>query len=149
MYLCIHAVSFHRVHRPTANLWHCWGSFAYHSLWCLQCLNADILPTGLSSGHWPVFKDLSDILERCAKYTQLYIVGDINVHLDNPSCTHTCRLKQLMILMNDFELRDPVRQLTHISQELTTNSIFSWRATVVTQHRSSFIRRCCQCIIMH
>jgi len=68
------------------------------------------------------FKDLSDLLERCAKYTQLYIVGDINVHLDNPLCTHACRLKQLM---SDFEICDAVQQPTHISQGVNINSIFS------------------------
>ena len=29
------------------------------------------------------FTEFADVLERCTKYSQLYIVGDINVHLDD------------------------------------------------------------------
>jgi len=74
---------------------------------CSHYTNQALVPSLTS------FKDLSDLLERCAKYTQLYTVGDINMHLDNPLCTHACRLKQLM---SDFELCDAVQQPTHISK---------------------------------
>ena len=47
---------------------------------------------------------------RCSKYSQCFIVGDVNVHLDDKASMHTIRLQQLLA---DFGLHDCVRQPTH------------------------------------
>jgi len=44
---------------------------------------------------------LGDIMERCMKYSQCFIVGDVNVHLVDKASTHTVRMQQLL---TDFDL---------------------------------------------
>jgi len=56
------------------------------------------------------FTEFADVLERCSKYCRCYIVGDINIHLDDVSSPHTSRLQQLL---HSFGLHDCVRQPTH------------------------------------
>lgn len=56
------------------------------------------------------FKELGDVLERCSKYSQCYIVGDVNVHLDDMSSVNTRKFQQALA---DFGLQDRVGQATH------------------------------------
>jgi len=42
------------------------------------------------------FDDLADLLEHVATYTDLLIIGDINLHLDVRSDPHTIRFQQLL-----------------------------------------------------
>ena len=42
------------------------------------------------------FKELGDVLERCCKYSQCYIVGDVNVHLDDMSSVNTRKFQQAL-----------------------------------------------------
>jgi len=56
------------------------------------------------------FNDVTDLLERCSQYSQYCIVGDINVHLDDATSTHTRRLQHLI---DEFGLQERVQQPTH------------------------------------
>ena len=56
------------------------------------------------------FNDVTDLLERCSQYSQFCVVGDINVHLDDVTSTHTRRLQQLF---DEFGLQERVLQPTH------------------------------------
>ena len=51
-----------------------------------------------------------DVLECCWKYLQCYVVGDLNVHLDDKTSSHTVRMQQLL---TEFGLHDCISQPTH------------------------------------
>ena len=73
-------------------------------------LNASLYRPGSQPITDTFFTQLGDVLERCSKYSQCYVIGDLNVHLDDKTSSHTIRMQQLL---TDFGLHDCVRQPTH------------------------------------
>ena len=59
---------------------------------CHGAINAALL-TLYRPGSRPItdefFTEFADVLERCSKYCRCYIVGDINIHLDDVSSAAT------------------------------------------------------------
>lgn len=89
-------------------------SFEYVSA-SLQCsgfssLALVVYRPGSSPADEPFFDDFADILERVATYSNLLIIGDINIHLDDISDTNTTKFNQLLA---DHDLSQHVSSPTH------------------------------------
>ena len=54
--------------------------------------------------------EFADVLEHCSRYSKCYIVGDVNIHLDDPNDAHAAAF---FSELENFDLRDHVRQPTH------------------------------------
>lgn len=55
-------------------------------------------------------KEFADALERSSTYAQCIVVGDVNVHIDDPTATHT---GPFLDLLENFGLSEWVRQPSH------------------------------------
>ena len=54
--------------------------------------------------------EFADVLEHCSRYSKCYIVGDVNIHLDDPNDAHAAAF---FSELENFDLHDHVRQPTH------------------------------------
>jgi exonuclease III len=83
-------------------------------------INSSVLSTALIAVYRPgsqhvtsaFFDELSDLIERCSSFSQVIIVGDINIHLD---CTESTTSQQFQSLLKDFDFIERVnKQPTHM-----------------------------------
>jgi len=77
------------------------------------------------------FVDIADVLERPVSFAGCVVVGDINVHMDDASSTHTVRL---VTLFDNFGLRDFVRCPTRKNPDHQLDVFFTrsnWPAPII------------------